>query len=513
MIRCKKGIGLALFFVGFALHANTAHAVIPQLLGPLSALLSILPQILAFVGIALLAIFKPATYRLVFSYARDFAVKYKAVAAVIGVAIVGGLAWLTYDAFQPKQTTVQATVKPTALTGSDSARSSQAAWPGFRGGAARTGHADSVPGPKEASLAWIFEERDALLADFSSSPTVVGDRVYISGAKGSVFSSGGTVYCLDANTGERIWQYPSPIQMFSSPTVVDGRVYVGEGFHQDTDCSLHCIDAATGNSIWDFQTKSHVESSAFVSQGKVYFGAGDDGVYCVDAVDGAEIWHYADIHVDASPLVWNGVVYFGTGYGSYRVYAVDAYTGEELWAEAVDSPVWGSPCAHENLVFFGLGNGNFLESAANPTGGVVAFNARTGKQAWDYEVGDAVLTAVAYRDGFVYFGSRDGHLYALNAEAGELRWKSPIGSAVVSSPAVTESAVYVGANNGYLYSININDGQPLWQFDTSLVANGEPIFSSPAIANGRLYVGSKDRYVLCLGEKITPSAPLQIEDR
>ena len=38
-----------------------AQAVIPALVGPLAALISVLPQILAVVGIGLLAIFKTGT--------------------------------------------------------------------------------------------------------------------------------------------------------------------------------------------------------------------------------------------------------------------------------------------------------------------------------------------------------------------------------------------------------------------------------------------------------------------
>ena len=45
----------ALIFICLAFSsAGTTHAVIPQLLGPLSALLSVIPQILAVVGIAVL---------------------------------------------------------------------------------------------------------------------------------------------------------------------------------------------------------------------------------------------------------------------------------------------------------------------------------------------------------------------------------------------------------------------------------------------------------------------------
>ena len=207
-----------------------------------------------------------------------------------------------------------------------------------------------------------------------------------------------------------------------------------------------------------------------------------------------------------------GKVYFGTGYGEYRIYAVDANSGAEVWSKRVDYPAWGSPSADGDTVFFGLGNGNFIESAEVPQGRVSAHNAETGEQMWQYETEDSVLTAVAYRNGFVYFGSRDGGVYALNATDGALGWKADIGHAVVSSPAVTENAVYVGADNGVIYKIDIGSGHVVWQFDTEKITGGMPIYSSPAIANGKLYIGLK-HFLLCLGGEGTMEEMLELDDQ
>ena len=492
---------------------TTAHAVIPQLLGPLSALVSILPQILVFVGIAVLAIFKPSTYRLLIFYIRGFALRHKAIATVLGLVIVAGFVWFVYQVLQTDhRSALKATANVHPATQSTAPRRSPSAWSAFRGGVTRTGHVDNLPGPRDAAIAWTFKETGGVMVDFSSSPAVVGDRVYIASAQGSIFSSSGAIYCLDANRGEVLWQSRPPFQIFSSPTVVGGRVYVGEGFHQDTDCHLYCLDANNGDALWEFQTTSHVESSPFVSQGKVYFGAGEDGVYCIDALEGKKIWHYPSVHVDISPAVWKGIAYFGSGYGDYTIYAVDANDGREIWSTRVNHPVWGSPSANEDMIYFGLGNGNFIRSAPDPGGGVIAVNAQTGEQIWAYEAADAVLTAVAYQNGVVYFGSRDGNIYALNATNGERRWKLSIGNPIVSSPAITENSVYVGDDSGMIYSIDIVRGNVVWRFDTGKIGNGEPIYSSSAIANGKLYVGSKE-YIFCLGEKNMSDESLELEDR
>ena len=503
-LKAKPSI-LALVFLYVVLNsAATAHAVIPQLLGPLSALLSIIPQILAVIGIAFLTAFVFARdwLKALFYRIRESALL-KTIILILLIAIIGAGAWVIYGSLQSGQlhTTTTADV-----------RLAKQPWSAFRGGIARTGQLDNLPGPTHPTISWLFKGKGGVVVDFSSSPAVVGSQVYIAAAQGSFFSSGGAIYCLDANSGVDLWGYDTSVQIFSSPTVVGGRVYVGEGFHQDTDCHLHCLDANDGRLIWTFKTASHVESTPFVSQGKVYFGAGNDGVYCLDALEGQVIWHYPSIHVDVSPAVWRGKVYFGTGYGEYRIYAVDANSGAEIWSEHVDYPVWGSPSAASDTVFFGLGNGNFIESAEVPKGRITARNAQTGEQIWEYEASDSVLTAVVYRNGFVYFGSRDGHVYALTAADSELHWKSRIGQPVVSSPAVTESSVYVGANNGIIYKLDIGSGRVVWQFDTDKINGGEPIYSSPAIANGKLYIGLKD-YLLCLGGEEAVDEMLELDNQ
>ena len=48
------------------------------------------------------------------------------------------------------------------------------------------------------------------------------------------------------------------------------------------------------------------------------------------------------------------------GTGRYRIYAVDAQTGTEIWSKQMPYPVWGTPSTDDNLVFFGIGRGQFF---------------------------------------------------------------------------------------------------------------------------------------------------------
>src|SRR6185437_10447536 len=71
-------------------------------------------------------------------------------------------------------------------------------WSLFRGNLNRTGAAPSASGPTKGAVAWYYRDPQARVADLSSSPAVVGNRVYIGSAQASVFDSTGMVYCIDA---------------------------------------------------------------------------------------------------------------------------------------------------------------------------------------------------------------------------------------------------------------------------------------------------------------------------
>ena len=232
--RAKPSI-LAFIFLCLAFSsAGTAHAVIPQLLGPLSALLSIIPQLLAIIGVAFLTacVFARDWLKGLFYRIRESAFL-TTITLILLLAIVGAGVWVLYGGLQSGQ--------PYATATGDVRLENQPAqrpWAAFRGGVDRIGQLDNLPGPTRPATSWLFKGEGGVVIDFSASPAVVGSQVYISAAQGSFFSSGGAVYCVDADSGVNRWRYDTPIQIFSSPTVAGGRVYVGEGFHQDADCHL-----------------------------------------------------------------------------------------------------------------------------------------------------------------------------------------------------------------------------------------------------------------------------------
>ena len=93
----------------------------------------------------------------------------------------------------------------------------------------------------------------------------------------------------------------------------------------------------TNQTLWSFQTGStNVKSSPAVVDGIVYVGAEDGRLYALDATSGEEIWAYAaDCSLGSqainSPAVVEGVVYFCSYNSPGNLYALNASTGEKLW--------------------------------------------------------------------------------------------------------------------------------------------------------------------------------------
>ncbi|HEY7157856.1 MAG TPA: PQQ-binding-like beta-propeller repeat protein [Gemmataceae bacterium] len=327
----------------------------------------------------------------------------------------------------------------------------------------------------------------------ASSPAVDGDRVYIGVVLPSAFNNSGAVYCIDRKTGKEIWMFNAGGDMkdvFSSPCVADGRLYIGEGFHQHSDCKLYCLDAATGKKLWDFATASHTESTPCVSGGKVYFGAGDDGLYCLDVATGQEKWHLKGLHVDANPLVIDNRLYGGSGIGdAYKetvLFCANADTGELHWRMPVDLPVWGMPAVQGEYVYAGIGNGNFLDSADEPAGAVLCLERATGKRVWRYDVRDGVHVRVCVDAKNVWFASRDQHCYCLDRLKGTLCWKTDLGSPILASPFLVAgdggAGLYVASSDGLVSRLDPATGKLDWTFDVPKDTDqNATVFSSPLV--------------------------------
>jgi len=333
---------------------------------------------------------------------------------------------------------------------------------------------------------------------------VVGDRVFVAGANpGFKF---GVLYCVDRRTGKELWKFDDNggmVQVYSSPTYADGRLFIGEGFHDDPDCRIYCVDAATGKLIWKHQTKGQTESSPTVALGRVYFGAGNEGFVCVDANDTKTVgegdaafqspkvlWSFPDkdykgrlLRFCGSPAVVQGRVYTGTGVdrnqetdkGETAVLCFDARSGALVWKMPVPLPCWGAPVVEGNRVYVTLGNGDIVKNAsgydatAKDGGAVWCLDAESGAVIWKRALDNSVLNEVALDELHVYAGSRSGHCVCLKKSSGDEVWTRDMGSAMIGTPALarlggeTESLLAV-STFGHWAALDPATGKSQWAY-------------------------------------------------
>ena len=315
--------------------------------------------------------------------------------------------------------------------------------------------------------------------DVRSSPTVVDGTVFVGSADNHL-------YAVDAATGEQEWAFETRgwQRVTSSPTVVDGTVFVGS-----KDNHLYAVDAATGEEQWAFETGDSVSSSPTVVNGTVFVGSYDDNLYAVDAATGEEQWVFeTGDWIQSSPTVVDGTVFVGGK--DNHLHAVDETMGEREWVFETDDSVFSSPTVADGIVFVGSADTNLY-----------AVDAATGEQEWVFETGDMVGSSPTVADGTVFVGSNDAHLYAVNATTGEQDWAVETGEAVFSSPTVADGIVCVGSWDNNLYALNATTGEEQWVVET-----GGLVFSSPTVVDGTVFVGSYDDNLYALDADVEGSS-------
>jgi outer membrane protein assembly factor BamB len=153
---------------------------------------------------------------------------------------------------------------------------------------------------------------------------------------------------------DRLWEHKFE-SATTQPVVADGRIIVAE---EDAH-TVFCLDSDSGQSIWQYTTGGRIDSSPTLHRGMVLFGSTDGWVYCLSAADGQLAWRFRAapderrivVHsqlesawpVHGSVLVQDGVAYCTAGRSSYLdggiwVYALDPDTGKVLHEKRLEGP-------------------------------------------------------------------------------------------------------------------------------------------------------------------------------
>lgn len=279
-----------------------------------------------------------------------------------------------------------------------------------------------------------------------SSPAVADGRVFI----GSLDQK---VYGFDASTDAQLWNASTEAVVQAPPTVANGVLYAASD-------KLYAFEPATGQVLWTADTGGPVLFSApTVVGGKVYVGGFNTeflhGVLrAFDATTGDLLWTAMTFGaIEGAPVVVGDAVYLASGFG---IQAFDASTGATLWELVLESNALNTPAVVGGVVY-----------VASQSGRVYALNAATGAIEWSTSISTRSETiefsSPAVANGVLYVGSSDaigtaGLAWAFDAATGSVLWSAPVGGVVRASLAVVNGRVYVSADR--LYTFALGDSIP-----------------------------------------------------
>jgi outer membrane protein assembly factor BamB len=227
-----------------------------------------------------------------------------------------------------------------------------------------------------------------------TSPIVVGNRLYIGDAEG-------TVYCLNPGDGSAIWTFHAGGAVKGAIAYDGGRVFFGA-----YDGRLYALSASDGKLLWRAQSDRDwfgghgtFYSTPTVAYSRIYLGSTDGHVYSFGEESGTRRWAYATGgYVYGSPAVWRGRVFVGSY--DHTFYALDAATGALLWKFRAIGPISGSATVVDGIVYF-----------ATVKRRTYGLDARTGKELWTYP--DGTFTPVV-TDGHKLYVVGWGKIFAFS---------------------------------------------------------------------------------------------------
>lgn len=141
-----------------------------------------------------------------------------------------------------------------------------------------------------------------------SSPTVKDDKVFV-GCRDGFF------YAVNKNTGKEIWRVDHEVSwVISSLAVKDTIVVTGTSDGR----FVQAVSSNTGNQIWKTRTSSIVWSSPTIYNGKVYIGSGEGVLYCLDLYTGQVINRFQTSgSIFSSPVISDSLLFFGSDNGKF----------------------------------------------------------------------------------------------------------------------------------------------------------------------------------------------------
>src|SRR3954447_9048504 len=302
------------------------------------------------------------------------------------------------------------------------------------------------------------------------------------------------------------WKVPVPGRGWSSPVVVDGRVWLttATAVARESSLRLMSFDAASGRQALDIEVfrlrssallnpkNSHASPTPIIEGDRVYVHFGAEGTAAVSTT-GEILWkaklQYESQHGNGgSPVLYGDLLIVNCdGFDEAFVAAVDKRTGKTRWRTFRPEP-WSQ--AYSTPLVIRAGDRDLVISAGAFR--AVAYDPQNGKEIWrvDYPEGFSNVPRPVYGAGLVFIttGFQQPSVLAIrpdgkgNVTRSHVVWTLSRGAPLTPSPLLVGDDLYIVSDSGIASNVDAKTGAIKWQHRL-----GASISASPVFADGRVY--------------------------
>jgi outer membrane protein assembly factor BamB len=339
-----------------------------------------------------------------------------------------------------------------------------------------------------------------------------------------------------------VWKKELPGAGWSSPVVVNGRIYltagvsVNDGRPRELSLQALCLDSKTGKLLWSKEVfrqdadapaphskNSHASPTPLVHDGRLYVHFGHQGSACLD-LTGKLLWRnndlkYAPVHGNGgSPILVDDKLIFNCDGGDQCfVAALYRKSGKLAWkternADALKTFSFSTP-----LLITVKGKKQVVSAGS---GAVMAYDPGTGKEIWRVRYGDgySVIPRPVHGRGLVFIstGYMRPSLLAIRPDGegdvtdSHVAWTVRRSAPHTPSPLLVGDELYMVSDGGVASCLDAKTGKLHWEKRV-----GGNFSASPLYADGKIYLQSEEGVGLVLktGKKYEQIAKNPLEER
>jgi outer membrane protein assembly factor BamB len=357
----------------------------------------------------------------------------------------------------------------------------------------------------------------ALFTWFLAAAAAAEDWPEFRGPTGQGLSTAANVPVRWNATENVAWKQPIPGTGWSSPVLVDGRIYLTAAVEEAGTVSLRalCVNAADGRINWDVETihptageakamhekNSLASPTPIVDGDRVYVHYGHMGTAALDPA-GNVLWRQTNVKYDpvhgngGSPALVGDLLAFSCdGAQDPFLVALDRRTGQPRWRQPREAGR-AQPFSFSTPLVIEVDGTKQLIS---PTSGyVAAHDPATGREIWRAHYGDgfSVIPRPVFAHGLLYVcsGYTRASVLAIDpagalgdVTATHVRWQNNRNVPFTPSLLVVGDELYFVSDNGVATCLDARTGRQRW---TERL--GGAFSASPTYADGHVYFLNED---------------------